>query len=343
MDIVTQGLLGAVLAQSVAKKSEYRIAPVVGFLSGLLADADVLIRSSSDSLLAIEYHRHFTHSIFFIPFGALIAAILFWPFVKKQLHFSRLYIFALSGYSLSGFLDACTSYGTHLFWPLMDERVSFHIISIIDPVFSAVLLLACIYAIRKKTPHYARLGLSLAGLYLLLGWVQLQRAESVIEDYAQAQGNDVQQLVVKPTLANQFLWRTIYQSNGNFYIDAVRLGLFSASRIYHGRVIKVFAPDTDLKSLATDSVLYQDISRFMSFSDHYVAFHPGDQTILADIRYSNYPTGVEPLWGIEIDTQHPEQHARFRIFRNMNRENRELFISMLLGEDLPEHKTASSQ
>ena len=336
MDIVTQGLLGAVLAQTAAKKHESKIAPVIGFLSGLLADADILIRSSSDSLLAIEYHRHFTHSLFFVPLGALIAALLLWPWVKKRLTFSRLYVFAILGYSLSGFLDACTSYGTHLFWPLIDERISFHIISIVDPVFSFTLLLACIYALRKQRTFYAYLGLSLAGVYLLSGWLQAQRAGSVIEDLANTRGHvEIQQLVVKPTFANQLLLRSIYKYNDHFYIDAVRVGLFSEARIYQGDRIKAFNPVSDLASLPGDSVLHQDINRFISFSDDYVAFHPSDRTILADIRYSNYPTGLEPLWGIAINLQQPGQHARFSVYRNMSRENRQRYYSMLLGQDVP--------
>lgn len=76
MDLLTQGLLGGVLAQSVARKEEKKLATLVGIAAGLLADADVLISSSSDPLLNIEYHRHFTHSLLFIPFGAAIALAL---------------------------------------------------------------------------------------------------------------------------------------------------------------------------------------------------------------------------------------------------------------------------
>ncbi|MCW9014799.1 MAG: metal-dependent hydrolase [Gammaproteobacteria bacterium] len=64
----------------------------------------------------------------------------------------RLFIFCLMGFSLSGVLDACTSYGTHLFWPISDERVAWHIISIIDPVFfSLILLLTLVLGWRIQT------------------------------------------------------------------------------------------------------------------------------------------------------------------------------------------------
>ena len=80
MDLLTQGLLGAALAQAGSKQQETRIATGVGFFAGLLADADILIQSDQDPLLTVEFHRHFTHSIFFVPFGALIAALILWFF-----------------------------------------------------------------------------------------------------------------------------------------------------------------------------------------------------------------------------------------------------------------------
>lgn len=66
MDPVSQGLVGAVLPQSVSNKKEIRLAAAIGFLSGLLADIDVIIHSSTDPLMFLDYHRQFTHSLVFI-------------------------------------------------------------------------------------------------------------------------------------------------------------------------------------------------------------------------------------------------------------------------------------
>ena len=106
MDLLTQGLLGASLAQSGTRQNEARLATGIGFFAGLLADPDILLQSANDPLLTVEFHRHFTHSIFFVPFGGLIAALILWPFLRKRLSFSRLYLFCFLGYSLSGVLDA---------------------------------------------------------------------------------------------------------------------------------------------------------------------------------------------------------------------------------------------
>lgn len=226
MDLLTQGLLGAGLAQAGARQHETRIATGVGFFAGLLADADILIQSSNDPLLTVEFHRHFTHSLFFVPLGALIAAAILWLFVRRRLSFSRLYLFCFLGYCLSGVLDALTSYGTHLFWPVSEGRVALNIISVIDPIFTLILLTAVIYAYKQHKTIVARIGLAIAAIYLVFGWTQLQRAEAVATTLAASRGHTVEQLIVKPTLGNLVLWRSIYETDGKFYVDAIRVGLF---------------------------------------------------------------------------------------------------------------------
>lgn len=84
MDPVSQGLVGAVLPQSHSNKREIRKATIIGLVSGMMADLDVLIRSTTEPLIFIDYHRQFTHSIIFIPIGRFISALIFWLLFKKS-------------------------------------------------------------------------------------------------------------------------------------------------------------------------------------------------------------------------------------------------------------------
>ena len=332
MDLLTQGLLGATMAQSGARQQEMRMATGIGFFAGLVADADILIQSENDPLLNIEFHRHFSHSLFFVPLGALIAALLLWPFLRKRLPFSRLYLFALLGYCLSGVLDAFTSYGTHLLWPVSDARVAFNVISVVDPAFTLILLVAMIVAFKKYTYTAARVGLLLAAAYLSFGWVQSQRAEAVAQRLVVERGHHAEELLVKPTLANLVLWRSIYQFEGKLYVDAIRVGLFSKLRIYPGESVEKFVLERDLSTLPTSSVLAHDIARFSHFSAGMVAIRPEQPNILVDVRYSNLPMTVAPLWGIEINPEQPDQHAKYTLYRDSSSATREKFLALLLGE-----------
>ena len=76
MDPLTQGVVGASLPLASARRRDIVSAAVLGFLAGMAPDLDVLIRSSEDPLLFLEYHRQFTHALVFIPIGGLICAMV---------------------------------------------------------------------------------------------------------------------------------------------------------------------------------------------------------------------------------------------------------------------------
>ncbi|MCR4303344.1 MAG: metal-dependent hydrolase, partial [Gallionella sp.] len=211
MDLLTHGLLGGTLAQACSRKTETRAATTVGFLAALLADADALIQSSADPLLTLEYHRQFTHSLIFIPFGALLVSLILWLAFRKfvqPLGFRRIYLYALLGCATSGFLDACTSYGTHLLWPFTGERIAWSIIPIFDPLFFLILGAAMVTGLRRHRTLPARIGLLLAAAYLSAGWLQHQRAEDAMRATALLRGHAAERLTVKPTMGNLLLWRS---------------------------------------------------------------------------------------------------------------------------------------
>lgn len=334
MDLLTQGLLGGALALSVADEKNSRPAAAIGFAAGMLADADILIRVADDPLFNVEFHRHFTHALIFIPIGALIAATLLWPLLHKRLGFKSIYAYALLGYATSGLLDACTSYGTHLLWPFSDARIAWSIIAIVDPVFSLVLIIAMILGVRYSRPGPARVGLLLSGAYLLLGLWQHHDALQSARELAARRGHDLQRILVKPTLANLFLWRSVYQSGEVFYVDAIRVGP-GPDRVYPGGSARRFARDRDRPDLPPDSVLARDIERFNRLADDFVVADPGRDNVLIDIRYSMLPTGITPMWGIDLNAAAATQHAQFINYRDRPENARELFVTMLLGRDLP--------
>lgn len=331
MDIVTQGLIGATFAQAGAKPNEVRLASLVGFCAPLLADADALIRSAEDPLLYLEYHRHFTHALIFIPFGALLASLLLWPFLRKRLVFKRIYLYALLGYATAGFLDACTSYGTHLLWPFKDERIAWSIISIFDPIFSLALITAIVFGAIKDQPFASRVGMVFAATYLSLGAIQHDRAELLAQLQAQQRGHLAKRLVVKPTIGNLLLWRSVYQTNSMYYVDAVRVSLPGNGEVFTGNMVQAFDISRDLPQLTDQMIVYRDIKRFELFSNGFLAWHPEHPNVLGDIRYAMLPTSIRPLWGIELNLEAPNEHVTFNTYRMMPDTERKAFLAMLLN------------
>ncbi|MEM7008503.1 MAG: metal-dependent hydrolase [Thermodesulfobacteriota bacterium] len=333
MDPVSQGLVGSVLPQSASNKKEIRLAAIIGLLAGLLADIDVVIRSSTDPLLFIEYHRQFTHSLIFIPIGGLIAAGFCWLLFRKKLGFWKIYFYTFLGYATHCFLDACTNYGTELLWPFSNERIAWNIISIIDPVFTITLLILLIIAFIKKSPLVARIALIFAVSYLLIGLYQRERAADELMELAKGRGHSIEKKLVHPSIGNLLVWRAIYESEGRYYVDAIRVAPFSETKIYEGSSIPKF-DESKLEDLDQDSVLRNDFRRFRNFAMDYLAVHPDYPDIIGDIRMGILPNSTLPLWGLEFNPDNKDNHASMVNYeRTVDNKKLQTFFSMLLGRN----------
>ncbi|MAO64577.1 MAG: hydrolase [Balneola sp.] len=333
MDPVTHGLIGATTSQSFAKKNQFRAAAFTGLASAMLADLDVFISSASDPLLNLEMHRQFSHSVLFIPVGALIATVLVYWFVKKRLTLQQTYLFSLAGYATAGITDFFTSYGVQLLWPFTDHRFSMDIISVFDPVFSLGVIIFTGMAFIKRKKIYAWIAIIWMIVYLSFGFFQQQKATSVAEEIAASKDHVITQLIVKPTIANQLLWSIKYTADDTLYSAGIRLDPFSEFVIYEGESTPLLQWREIFKTYK-GSTLYQDIERFSKLSDGILIRHPDQKNVIGDGRYSMLPTTLSPLWGIEIDTTKTNQHVEFGTYRDAGTEVRTAFMDMILGKEV---------
>lgn len=331
MDPLSQGALGASLSQSASKDSKIVAAGVLGCLAGMAPDLDVLIRSSTDPLLVMEYHRQFTHSLIFIPAGALICALVLHGFVRRRLAFRESYLFCLLGYATHGLLDACTTYGTQLLWPFSTTRVAWNNVSVVDPLFTLPVLALVIAAAIKRRPLLARLAVAWAVVYLLFGVVQGQRAQSVGRAIAEARGHEPVRLEAKPGFANLMLWKVIYEHEDRYHVDAVRMGW--QPKVFPGASIEKLQLGKQLPWLDPTSRQAKDVERFRWFSDDYLAMDQRAGNRIVDMRYSMVPNQIEGLWGIALDpgAAH-DQHAAFFTDRSSPRESLRKLVDMLLQD-----------
>ncbi|MFK7831107.1 MAG: metal-dependent hydrolase [Congregibacter sp.] len=335
MDPLTQGTLGAVLPQAVAKRGKAGQVMLCGVSAGMAPDLDVLIRSSSDPLLFLEYHRQFTHSLPFIPLGAALVGIFLWTLWGRRRGWtaSSTYLYCFLGYATHALLDACTTYGTLLWWPFSDQRFAWNSVSIIDPLFTVPLLLAVTLARWKDWRWPARLGLCWAIAYLTLGLLGRDAAQDAGWQLAAQRGHQPELIDAKPSFANIFLWKTIYRAGDRYYVDAVRLG--ANTRIYPGESIDALNLERDLPWLDPASLQARDIERFRWFSMGYLALNPEQPNQIMDLRYSLLPNDIAPLWSIELSpADQYARHVRYVTARDTSSATLERFVRMLRGQAL---------
>lgn len=351
MDILTHAVMGAALAAGVAslypcrkepalagprsgmpggQGPTRRLAAGIGAAAGLLPDADALIQSGTDALLVLDYHRHFTHALAFVPAGALIAALLLWPFVRRHMDFGLLYACSAAGYLPHPLLDACTSYGTHLWLPFSQRREAWNLIAVVDPLFTLLLAVPLFLYLWRPGSRALRWGLLLGMCYFGLGFFQQQRAETAALGLAQARGHQATQLAVKPSMANLVLWRSLYVHDGRVQADAFHLG--PTLRHYPGESAKLLDAAGAQRLAAGDARRLHDIERFRVFSDGFVVQDRSRPGFVGDARYAMQPTAIAPIWGLEwrgagAATEFVSRHD---FSPAMQRD----FFAMLLGRDL---------
>ena len=313
MDPISQAAVGVVAAQAGSSKSKLAQAAVIGGLAAMAPDLDVVIRSSDDPLLALEYHRHFTHSLAFIPVGAFLCALFSKLLFQRhwQLSFKTIYLWSLLGYASHGLLDACTTYGTYLLWPFSDVRVAWNTISVVDPLFTLPLLFCVVLAASRKSKLALSIGILWAASYLAFGVVQNYRAELVAEQLVADRKHNASAISVKPSFANLMVWKLVYEHDGYFYVDAIRAG-FGDSTIWKGGRIEKLDVERHFEWLDSASQQAKDIERFRHFSSGYIGIDPTLENHVVDIRYSLIPQEIEPLWGIELDeSKEMTQHVTY--------------------------------
>ena len=337
MDPLTQGVLGAALPQSISAKCSkhgkypFVLAGLLGMIGGMAADLDVLIYSKTDPLLFLTYHRQFTHSLIFIPFGGFILALLMHGILGQRwkLRFLQTLLFCTLGYATHAFLDVATSYGTMLLWPFDETRYAWRIISIIDPLFTLPLGLFVVMAMVRNNVIWARLGLVWALIYLGAGWWQHQRALEMAANLAMQRGHEPLRLEVKPSFANILVWKSVYETEGAFFIDALRVGITPS--VYEGTSVSKLNVDEDFPWLEIDTQQARDVKRFSVFSDGFVALDPKHSNRIIDVRYSFVPNELSALFSIELRPEAGRaEHVRYYNHRKQARESLGRLWGMLI-------------
>lgn len=225
MDSLTQIILGAAVGEAVLGKKVGNKAMMYGAIAGTIPDLDIFASYFTDTVSALAIHRGFTHSILF---SVLFAPICGWLVSRydRYNHFkgwSWLFFWVFVTHPI---LDAHTTWGTQLFWPL-DARLAFKTIFVIDPLYTLPFLIFLILTMlqhrtSKKRRIFNTAGLIVSSSYLLLTfffkWMAFTKFESALKEQAIA----YKQIDTRPSPLNTILWSANVETE-----DAYLLGYYS--------------------------------------------------------------------------------------------------------------------
>lgn len=205
MDSITQAALGGTLGGAVLGRRLGRAAVAGGALLGTLPDMDVLI-DYGDAVANFSQHRGFSHSLLVLaPLAVVLAALLSrW---RRDVSYPRWLAFTGLILITHPLLDAFTTYGTQLLWPV-GPPVAWHTIFIIDPLYTLPLLVAVIIAlVRPPAVRALTVGLVLSSLYLAWSLAAQQWVDHRVEQALAGTGYQKAPRLAQPMPFSTLLWR----------------------------------------------------------------------------------------------------------------------------------------
>ena len=225
MDSITQAALGAAIGEAMFGRKIGGKAAIYGAVMGTIPDLDVILTPFFSEFQKISLHRGYSHSIIFCVVLAFLAAFL----LKKlkttdAIIYRKLWLFSFLALFTHVLLDSFTSYGTQLFLPFTDWRVSFDSISIIDPVYTITLLGGVLLSVlvykesgkRRTLPN--NLGIILSSVYLLFTMANKQHIQQVFYDQLEEQNIPSFRLLTVPVAIGNAIWYGVAKDHDHLHI-----------------------------------------------------------------------------------------------------------------------------
>ncbi|GAL31859.1 membrane-bound metal-dependent hydrolase [Vibrio maritimus] len=231
MDSLTQAALGATVAGAIAGKHCNAKVLLTGAALGTLPDLDVVL-DYGDAVSNTIKHRGFTHSLLLIPVFSLIVSWLYCRFKPDAFwSFNRVFCLVLSVLVTHVAIDAMTTYGTQLLWPIPGYFEVGNIF-IIDPLYTLPLLLGIGVALfsRHRGGQWCNAVVAVSSLYLVWGYAAQQVIADRVEQNLAAQNISNEQVLITPSPFNTLLWRVVVVE-GDQYFEGLASLLDSDSQI----------------------------------------------------------------------------------------------------------------
>lgn len=227
MDSLTQAVLGAAVGEVVLGKKIGNKASILGAIVATIPDLDVLLTPLFNDLQRVSLHRGYSHSILFCVLGAFLFAAIFkkikWT---REVTYGKLWLFSFLVLFTHVLLDAFTSYGTQLFLPFTDWRVSFDSIGIIDPVYTIPLILGLCYTYYNRRKGYFSstaniIGLIVSSLYLVYTLGVKQHINSLIKSELTEHSIRYEKILSVPVGAGSLKWYGVAKTDDSLYIGKI--------------------------------------------------------------------------------------------------------------------------
>lgn len=280
MDSLTQVALGIAVAEVCAGKKLQNRTFLYGAILGTIPDLDVVVGKFMSPVDSVLIHRGLSHSLLFFlalsPFSGKLITVI----EKGKIGFRQASMMAFWCLFTHVLLDAFTTWGTQILWPL-PYRFALKTIFVIDPLYTIPLLASLIWIWKTKNVDirrkYAVRGLIVSSCYLLLSaGIKLYALDQFQKALAD-QNITYQQIIVKPSAFNTILWNANVDTEEAYLLGD--FSLFDTQPITFRRYPKNLALEQEMTGVS-------DFQKLKKISEGWYLMTEQDGTIyFNDLRF----------------------------------------------------------
>lgn len=196
----------------------------VGFFAGAFPDIDFVARLAGIAAY-LNYHRGITHSLLLAPLWALLLAWLFSLLFRGRYEWRAFYGVCLLSLCVHIFGDIITAYGTMVFAPISDYKLSLPTTFIIDPYFTGIILLGLLVSFVRKQQVQK---MALSGFAVLLAYILAQgwwQNMAIKEAYTSipVRKLDNARVHALPQPFSPFNWKIVIATPEHYYVRYINL------------------------------------------------------------------------------------------------------------------------
>jgi inner membrane protein len=294
VDSITQAALGAAVAEAgMGGRRLGNKAILWGVALGTLPDLDVVVYPWLDHIERLEWHRGWSHSLFLLLLASPLLGWLVAKVHQGQVSVVRAACSVFAILSTHVLIDVFTVYGTMVFAPFSDYRAGWNNLFIIDPLFTAPLILGILIAFFSKNSPRLRVwantaGLLLASLYAVWSLGAKSVAEFRMRENLASAGIETRRFISSPTPFNTLLWRGLAERENDFVIT------------YHSLLDPDAPPTFDIIPKNHEALApianSRAAQRLAWFSDGFYSVQKTDRGwLISDWRFGEWRTTDGPL------------------------------------------------
>jgi inner membrane protein len=285
MDSLTHIALGAVIGEVYAGKALGRKAMIIGAAAQSLPDVDFVLGFFNSPVDDLLVHRGITHSFLFGIVVTIGLAYLMKRFIKGDESFTVRHWMIFLGMEILMHLalDSLNSYGTGLFEPFSNHRISFNVIFVADPFFTIWSLVAMIvlFSMKSTNPKRFRIAcvtLIISATYMVTCLINKTIINNRVQETFTKTEFKIKNYFTSPTPLNNMLWYVVAESDSGFYIGYS--SIFDSQKEIH---LEYYSQNNYLLKGVSNQ---DEVTALKRFSQGYYTIEKvEDSVVLNDLRF----------------------------------------------------------